>query len=656
LLAIINMHRRLFSTLARKDRGSYDVAVVGGGHNALVAANYLARAGQKVVVVERRDVLGGAAITESLYPGFHYSRASYVYSLFRPHIAADLDLASKGLKLLRRLPSSFSPSSGAGAPSLTLGGGDAFDSVNIAQFSKRDVEAWKRYNDELEMYSKFARYLLDVCPPDIHALLSGVPFSSPEGAASWRQRLDALDTATRMGVRALQDLGPKIPDFLSFLTSPASKFLDRFFESPLLKATLATDAVIGAFVGPHTPTTGYVLLHHCMTGAWFNVSGGMGTVSQALALAAKENNVDFVTATAVKRIRVKESKDASAEVEGLELEDGSFIHAKAVFSGVAPTTTFVSSPPSQWYPSASSSNDHPLLPEASELLPPSVYSALKASDHRSAVMKINCAIDRLPQFKCKLPGQDATMVSLLDQHRRSIKPVYGEVQATSPTATNNEYLHLRGTIHFEESMDVIDKSYNDAKLSPNNIQLPNDYRPLVEMTIPSLLDPTIAPTSEGKHVALLFVQYAPYEHASNWTLPTPQAARDAFADKVFKVIDNYAPGFSSSVLHRDILTPVDLEGVFGLPGGNIFHSAMSLDQLFWSRPVAGGSKSGGFGSYRVPTIKGLYMCGAGTHPGGGVMGAAGHNAAIQYLKNERGWTRTKLAKEKITSSPWVTTD
>jgi phytoene dehydrogenase-like protein len=390
--------------------------------------------------------------------------------------------------------------------------------------------------------------------------------------------------------------------------------LDSYFECDLLKATLATDAVIGAMTSCHSPQSAYVLLHHVMTGSWFNVQGGMGTVTQALLAALRPQGGDnaVLTGATVRRLLLEDgpggSCAAAARVVGVELEGGRVLRAPRIISTVAPTTTLSAQ---GW------------LPEAAEVLPSRLNRALAAVDASSGVVKINCAIDRLPQFRCRLPGDDPKLAGLL----APAPPLtFGEVPLSEHAKAAP--LHLRGTVHFEANMGQIDAAYRDAAAGRPS------QRPIIEMTLPSVLDPSLAPP--GKHVCLLFVQYVPYE---GWDAA---GAREAFADRVFAVIDEFAPGFSASVLHRDVLTPPDLERIFSLPRGNIFQASMGLDQLFWSRPAPGG-----LGSYRSP-IQGLYLGGAGTHPGGGVMGAPGHNATMQLLRDD-GWSSAKL--RQVSSCP-----
>ena len=568
---------------ARPRRARYDAVVVGGGHNGLVAAAYLARAGRRALVLERRPMVGGAAVTEELVPGFRFSRASYLYSLFRPQIVRDLDLHRHGLALLPRAPSSFTPAPAAGGRSLLLGGGAEADAREIAKFSARDAEAYPRYNALLERYAAALLPLLDAAPPDPAALaaLPGSP-AAPNLALwldNWR---DAAFAAKQLG-----SLGAELPGFVEFLAAPATKILDRWFESEELKATLATDAIIGALVSPSTPGSAYVLLHHVMCGTWHNVRGGMGALSDAVCAAAREAGAEVVTGAPVRRILLAEGGGGGGlggglgggagggghRVEGVELEDGSVIRAERVLSNAPPSTTFGA-----------------LLGEAAAgaALPADFRRQIRTLNVQSGSVKINLALSRLPNFLCAPSGG-------------------ADGAAAMP--------HHRGTIHFETSSAQIEAAFADAQGGAPS------RRPVIEMTLPSVLDDSIAPP--GKHVCLLFCQYAPFAgyDGRGWDAP---GARERFAASVFAVIEEYAPGFTASIVGQDVLTPLDLERVFGLPGGNIFHSAMGLDQLFFNRPAPG------FARYRTP-VRGLYLCGAGAHPGGGVMGAPGRNAAREVL-------------------------
>jgi phytoene dehydrogenase-like protein len=524
-----------------------DIALVGGGHNALVAAALLARAGLGVRLFERRPVLGGACVTEELWPGFSVSRAAYVAGLLRPAVVRELGLARRGLRLLRRDPSSYTPlPDGRG---LLLGADAEATRRSIGRFSSRDAERYPAYEGLLDRVSRVFEPLLDEPPPD-----------------PGRPRLRDLRVLGRVALRALR-LGGDLPRGLSLLLGAARPALEEWFESEPLRATLATDAVIGAWAAPSTPGTGYVLFHHVMgetggaRGVWAYVAGGMGALSEAIADAAREAGAELRVEAPVARIAV-----ASGRATGLVLEGGESVEARAVVSGADPRLTLLG-----------------LV--GREALPDEAVSALGALDFRSPSLKINLALDRLPAF-----------------HGRA---------AVRPAPEH------RGTVHVgAASLDDLDAAFEAASRGG----LPE--RPMAELTIPSALDPGLAPP--GRHVASLFVQYVPFEPAGScW-----DAQRERFADRVLALVDEVAPGFSESVLHREVLAPPDLERVFGLTGGNIFHGAMSLDRLLFMRPIPG------WRPYRTP-IEGLYLCGAGTHPGGGVMGACGRNAAREILRDLR---------------------
>jgi phytoene dehydrogenase-like protein len=530
-----------------------DALVIGAGHNGLVAAAYLARAGLKVMAVERRDLVGGAAVTEEIVPGFKFSRAAYVNSLLRPQIIRELGLRNHGFGMIPRNPSSFTPL--LDGRYLLLGPDQDLNRREISKFSTRDAAALPRYEALLDKMARFIEPLLDAEVPD-------------PTAGTLLERASAFRDILKTGWRALK-LGSDLPRFLEILTAPARRILERWFESEPLRGTLATDAIIGAMVSPSTPGSGYVLFHHVMgetdgaRGVWGYVRGGMGTLSEAIAASARAAGAEIVTGRAVARILV-----TGGRASGVVLDDGTEVRARAVLSNADPNVTFLR-----------------LLPEAA--LPGDFRAHISRLDFSSGVTKINVAIERLPNFSA-LPGE-----------------------APGP--------QHRGTVHLVSTLGEIEDAYHDALLGRPSA------RPVIEMTLPSSLDPSLAP--RGQHVMSLFVQYTPYKLASgSWDDP---GVKDAFADRVFSVIETYAPGFTRSVIARDVLSPVDLERVFGLTGGNIFHGAMGLDQLFWLRPAPGWSR------YRTP-VKGLYLCGAGAHPGGGVLGAPGRNAARAVLKDLRG--------------------
>lgn len=527
---------------------SVDAVVIGAGHNGLVAAAYLARAGMSVAVLERRELVGGAAVTEEIVPGFKFSRAAYVNSLFRPQIIRDLELKKHGFAMIPRNPSSFTPC--PDGRSLLLGPDAALNHREISKFSPRDAEALPRYEALLDKAARFAEPLLDRAPPELEA-------------ASLFEKLAAARELAAVGWSALK-LGRDLPRVLEILTAPASKILTRWFESEPLRGTLGTDAIIGAMASPSTPGSGYVLLHHVMgetdgaRGVWGYVRGGMGALSEAIAASARQAGAQIFTGRSTAKLLVDGGK-----ARGVVLDDGTEVLARFVLSTADPRVTFLR-----------------LAPR--DALPAEFLAHLEAMDFSSAVTKINLALDRLPSFKA-VPGHEAA-----PQHR--------------------------GTVHIVSTLTEIETAYADACAGRAS------HRPVIEMTLPSALDSSLAPA--GKHVASLFIQYTPYRLAEgSWDDP---GRKDAFADRVLAIVEEYAPGFTASVLARDVLSPLDLERVFGLTGGNIFHGAMSLDQLYWLRPAPGWSR------HRTP-LAGLYLAGAGAHPGGGVLGSPGRNAAQAVL-------------------------
>lgn len=541
--------------------------VIGGGHNGLAAAAYLARAGRSVAVLERRGVLGGAAVSESgLVPGFHFSRCSYLLSLLRPALIRELELERHGMKLLPRSPSSFTPC--LDGRYLLLGPDAELNRSEIGKFSKKDAEAYPRYEEQLEKFCKLMDFVIDNPPPELrqlyHASMVDRMKDKVNKSVFWSKLLGIV----------MQQGQKDMVNFFDLLLSPASKILNNWFEGDVLKATLATDAVIGTMAGVNTPGSGYVLLHHIMgetggqRGVWAYVEGGMGSVSSAISKAALEAGVQIVTNAEVSQVMVDET---TGKVQGVALADGTELHSSVVLSNATPYKTFVD-----------------LVP--ANTLPEEFLCAIKTADYSSATTKINVAVDSLPQFPCC----------------KNINPEGGPE-------------HM-GTIHIgSESMEEINIAYNEATGGMSST------RPVIEMTIPSVLDKTISPP--GQHVINLFVQYTPYKLSEgSWQDST---VRRSFAERCFSLIDEYAPGFSSSVIGYDMLTPPDLEREFGLTGGNIFHGAMGLDSLFLMRPAKGWS------DYRTP-VKGLYLCGSGAHPGGGVMGAPGRNAAAVVLDDLKG--------------------
>uniref|UniRef100_A0A8C3USC2 Pyridine nucleotide-disulfide oxidoreductase domain-containing protein 2 n=1 Tax=Catharus ustulatus TaxID=91951 RepID=A0A8C3USC2_CATUS len=517
--------------------GEYDAVVIGAGNRAA----YLQQAGLRTAVLEKRHVLGGAAVTEEIVPGFKFSRASYLLSLLRPQIYADLELQRHGLRVLPRDPYSFTPLLEDRSPprSLLLGNDMAQTQQQIAQFSQKDAQAYPEYEAFMGRMVLALDPLLDAPPVDTAAL----------GKGSLLQQLRNLQTLKPL-LQAGLALGRQLPRYYEVLTAPISKILNHWFESEPLKATLATDAVIGAMASPHTPGSGYVLLHHVMgelegrRGAWGYVAGGMGALSQAIAQAATARGAHIFA----EKVQGVWERGAA---QGVVLQDGTEVRSKLVLSNASPQITFLE-----------------LIPQ--EQLPKDFVQRIRQVDTRSPVTKINVAVDRLPSF---LAAPNARDGQPLPHHQCSI------------------HLNCEGT-------QLLHQAYTEAA------QGHPSSRPMIELCIPSVLDPGLAPP--GCHVVSLFTQYTPSVLAGG--RPWDEQARNAYADTVFDCIEDYAPGFKASVIGRDILTPPDLERIFGLPGGNIFHGGMSLDQLYFARPAP--SCSG----YRSP-VPGLYLCGSGAHPG-----------------------------------------
>lgn len=523
---------------------TYDAILIGAGHNGLVTACYLARAGLKVLMLERRPLVGGACVTEEVFPGYKVSTAAYVQSLFRKEILRDLRLHSYGFEVLERDPSSFTPF--PDGRSLLLGPDADLTRREIAKFSARDAERYPAYEAMLERVASVIEPTLGEAPPD--AVRPGL-------ADAWK--------LLRLG-RGLTGLGPALGEAVEVLTGAARPLLDRWFESEQLKATLATDAVIGAVASPSMPGTAYVLFHHVMgetngkRGVWGYVRGGMGGLTQALARAAADLRVEIRCDAEVARILVRDGA-----VTGVALRDGAELRAPAVASNADAHVTF-----------------ERLMDPAD--LPADFLAAVRRIRYESAAVKINVALRELPDFLA-CPGKEPG-----PQHR--------------------------GTIHISPDLDYIERAYDDVKYGAPS------RAPILECTIPSAVDPSVAPP--GEHLMSMFIQYAPYAlRQGDWEIE-----RERFADRCFDVLNEYAPNFKASVLHRQVLAPPDLERIFALTGGNIFQGAMSLHQLFSFRPVPGHA------GYRAP-VRGLYLCGAAAHPGGGVMGAAGRNAAREILRH-----------------------
>lgn len=534
-----------------------DTLIIGGGHNGLVCAAYLARAGQNVLVLERRGLVGGAAVTEELAPGYRCSTASYVISLLLPEVERELRLREHGYKVLPRSPSSFTPFEDG--RSLLMGPDAALNHREISKFSKRDAEAYPRYEAWLSRIAETLEPTLMKTPPELLPM-----------PGSWRRRGLAHKLRNllrgRSVLKAFESLGEDLPEAIEVLTGPATPILDRWFESDELKGTLATDAIIGTFAPPSAPGTAYVLLHHVMgmaggaRGVWGYVEGGMGALTQAMARSAQSLGVEIRCDSDVAEILVQ-----SGRATGARLIDGSVIHARQIASNATAHVTFEK------------------LAQGAPL-PEGFRRAVQRIDYSSAAVKINLAVSELPQFTC------------MPDRRGTVGPEH------------------RGTIHINSLPEEIERAYEDARRG-----MPS-ARPVIEMVIPTSVDTTLAPP--GHHIVNLFVQYAPHSlDCGSW-----DGQREAFADRCIAQITEYAPNFATSVLHREVLAPPDLEARFNLTGGNIFQGAMPLHQLFSFRPVPG------WGDYATP-LRGLFLCGAAAHPGGGVMGACGRNAAQAMLRD-----------------------
>lgn len=534
---------------------TFDCIVIGGGHNGLVTAAYLARAGKRVAVFERRHVLGGACVTEELWPGYKVSTAAYVVSLFLPEITRELRLAHYGFQVLPRSPSSFTPL--PDGRSLLMGPEPGLNQREVAKFSKRDAERLPRYEALLERVAKTLEPLLMQAAPD--------PLPLP---GEWRKIGvgKRLRDAGKMWslYRAMGELGADLPEAIELLTGAARPLLERWFEAEPLRATLATDAVIGSTTSISAPGSAYVLLHHVMgeaggsRGVWGYVAGGMGALSTAIERACLDLGVEIFREAPVARILTRAGKAA-----GIALADGRTFEAPVVASSVDCHLTF-----------------ERFLQRGD--LPAEFSEAIARIDYASASMKINVALSEPPNFTC-LPST-------------GVAP------------------HHHGTIHIGPTLDYLERAGDEAKYGRSSSS------PVLEITLPTSVDDSIAPP--GKHIMSMFVQYAPYKLAEgNW-----DDLKESFADRCIATLADYAPNVPAAVLHRQVLSPLDLERTYGLTGGNIFQGAMSTNQLFFFRPTPG------WADHRTP-IPGLYLCGAASHPGGGVIGACGKNAAAEILRD-----------------------
>jgi len=539
-----------------------DVIIIGGGHNGLVAAAYLARAGRRVALFERRAQLGGAAVTEEVFPGFKYSVCSYLVSLLRPEIIRELNLRQHGLDILP-LHGTFTPMEGdyLWRPEESM----AETQRELARHSARDAEAYPRYTQAMALMAELVKPLLAMTPPDTAKI-------------DLRRLFDLLPLANRL--RALGREQQHL--FVQLMTLSALDFVERWFESDVLKATLAASGIIGTFLGVRSPGTAYVLLHHYMGElegeyrAWGLPRGGMGSVSNAIASAARAAGATLTTNAPVARVLTKNGRAI-----GIALANGDEHHAPVIVSNADLRVTF-----------------ERLV--GLDQLPAEFGDMVRRYRFRGSSAKVNLALDALPEFRHAPP--------------RAAAAADGGAAASDRDA--HAHAHLRGSISISPSVEYLERAYDEAKYGWFS------KRPYLDVVIPSLRDPSVAPP--GKHVMSCFVQYAPYHLAtSDW-----DTQRDALGDAVIGALAEYAPNMRDIVLHRQVLTPLDLEREFGLSEGNIFHGELSPDQMFSFRPVPG------WAEYRTP-IDGLYLCGSSTHPGGGVMGAPGRNAAREILRQTR---------------------
>jgi phytoene dehydrogenase-like protein len=527
---------------------TYDAVIVGAGHNGLTCAAYLGKGGLKVKVVERRAVVGGAAVTEEFHPGFRNSVAAYTVSLLQPKVIADLSLHRYGLRIVERRAQNFLPNPD-GQYLLT---GEGRTERELAKFSRKDAERYPAFSREIDAIADVLRGLVLQPPPNVVEGLNARTVKELARAAGVANRLRRLSMEER---RALLDL----------FTKSAADYLDGWFEGDLVKALFGFDAVVGNYASPATPGTAYVMLHHAFgevngkRRVWGHAFGGMGAISDAMAKAAGAQGVEIETGAPVREIIVEGDRAV-----GVTLADGRTVRARAVAASVNPKLLYTR-----------------LLPEAA--LPAEFLRRMRRWRCGSGTFRINVALSMLPRF--------------------TALPETGD--------------HHTAGIILAPSLAYMDRAYQDAR------NFGWSREPIIEMVIPSTLDAGLAPT--GAHVASLFCQHAAPElpDGSSW-----DQHRDTVADRMIETVDRYAPGFAASVVGRQILSPLDLERDFGLLGGDIFHGALTLDQLFSARPMLG------YADYRGP-LAGLYHCGSGAHPGGGVTGAPGHNAAQVILSDLR---------------------
>jgi phytoene dehydrogenase-like protein len=520
-----------------------DAIIIGGGHNGLVCANYLAMAGKKVKIFESRGIIGGAAVTEEFHPGFRNSVASYTVSLLNPKVISDLELNKYGLQIVHRKVNNFWPHKNGNCLAFLLDDNEL--RKEISQFSIEDSKALDRYFRDINMVADLIREFLLETPPNVG---SGI-----------KEIFKTIKFGNRLRKLSIED--QRI--VMDIFTKSVSDFLNNYFENQYVKGAFAFDGIVGNYASSETPGSAYVLMHHAfgevngVRGVWGHAIGGMGSITDAMSKSAAAKDVEIVLGTSVKRVIIKNNKAC-----GVLLDNGDMEEAKIIVSNLNPSLLY-----------------NQLIGEGE--VPLDFSRRMKNYKNGSGTFRMNVALDKLPEFTC-----------LNNQLR-----------------TNLDY--LTGGIIIAPTCEYIDKAYLDSKLNGWSKE------PIVEMLIPTTLDKTLAP--EGKHVASLFCQQ--FDPDVDW-----DSNREEVADLIIDTVEIYAPGFKDSILGKQIFSPLDLERVFGLVKGDIMHGNMSLDQIFSARPMIG------YGNYRSP-IKNLYLCGAGTHPGGGVTGAPGHNAAYEILKD-----------------------
>ncbi|MDQ5816101.1 MAG: NAD(P)/FAD-dependent oxidoreductase [Actinomycetota bacterium] len=530
---------------------TYDVVMVGGGHNGLACASYLARGGLEVIVLEQRSMPGGAAATEEPWPGYSISTASYVVSLMPEKIVTDLELRRHGYKVSVLEPDYYVPY--ADGTSLTLWGDSQRTHAEISKFSKADADAYVEFDKYLTHLGALVHDLLYVIPPNLGVM--DIP--------KWLS----------LGGKVRKWSGHDAAEVVRLFTVSAADFLDEWFENDRVKGALATQAIIGAWCGPMSPCSAYVLLHHWMgsveghEGAWGWVHGGMGAVGQVMADSATAAGAEIRLDASVKRIDIRNGR-----AHGVELEDGTTVSGRRVISSAHPVTTYKD-----------------LIGDAH--LPDQVVRDINRFQSRSGSVKVNLGLSELPKPKAwdgSMPGDPHT-----------------------------------GIMSISPSVDYLERAWDDAKYGRMS------EHPYVECVFPTVFEPDLAP--EGKHIALCFTQFGPFELAEgSWD----DGGRDEYARRVISALSDASPNFEAAVEHVEVLTPKDIEDRFGLLGGNIFQGDMNPEQMFSFRPIPG------YADYRTP-VAGLYMCGSGTHPGGGVMAVPGYNASRVVLRDVR---RDKLTR------------